>query len=213
VSFSASTGSRGLPGFFLPAASNRRPRTTPTARAADRSVRSTWGCTLGRYFGGGGRIWLPFLVARILRGGMGQGAADLGRRVGVGCFASLSDGADEVQRSPSAGSGQAFDCASASLREADASLRMTGRGLRLIQRPSAVEAGSFWRADFPRLEIVPFPVSLSVSLASRYRSETKNNSNCKGSGQECPLHMGLHAWSLLRWRGEDLVAFSGGQDS
>jgi hypothetical protein len=32
---------------------------------------------------GFGKMCLPFLVARILRGGMGQGAWDLGRRTGV----------------------------------------------------------------------------------------------------------------------------------
>jgi hypothetical protein len=31
---------------------------------------------------GVGRIWGPFLVVRIFRGGMGQGAADFGRWVG-----------------------------------------------------------------------------------------------------------------------------------
>jgi hypothetical protein len=51
---------------------------------------------------------------------------------------------------------------------------------------------------------------LSAPSASFQKQEQHN---VKGSGQECPLYMSLATWSLLRGVGEDLFAFSGGEDS
>ena len=53
------------------------------------------------YEGGAGKMCLPLRVARILRGGMGQGAWDLGRQTGLM--------AGKKSRFPSASSGQALD--------------------------------------------------------------------------------------------------------
>lgn len=55
----------------------------------------------GVYEFGVGRICLPFLVARILRRGMGQGAAEVGRRTGVGAVRKsrfLDFGDDSLSR-------------------------------------------------------------------------------------------------------------------
>src|SRR5438270_1153799 len=88
-------------------------RTTRSAKTADRSVGSTLSAPHGVrdvYEFGLGRICLPFLVARILRRGMGQGAADLGRRMGVGCAVAVQG---------------SFECGADPLRGPAPSLRMT----------------------------------------------------------------------------------------
>ncbi len=59
----------------------------------------------------------------------------------------------------------------------------------------------------------------ATSLVMGQRSDDSNNSKGKGGGQECPPHMSHLTWFiphlfhiLFWWGGEDLVAFSCGED-
>jgi len=67
--------------------------------------------------------------------------------------------------------------------------------------------------------VVPFPVGARCrrrgeGLGGNFWNNFKDNTKGNGSGQECPLHTINPAWAELVWvwDGEDLFAFSGGED-